>query len=296
MRRPQNDVPVRSLKVGRLQREYRVVAPADLPKEPMPVVFVFHGGTMTNGSLNMLRDSGFAELARKEGFVAVFPQGVDGHWNDKRDSAFFQSLTERGVDDVAFARAITEQLIRQYPIDLSRVYAVGVSNGGIFCHRLAHEASNLIVAIAPIIASMPDNLAPQFAPKHPVSAIIFQGDADPLIPYNGGFVGVIGGRRGKVIPAEETVQKYLRLNGITAKPEVITLPDKDPSDGTTTEAHRYPPGREGHRVEYYRVRGGGHCWFGRKPGNARVGKSSFDFRATDEAWRFFKQVPARRRS
>ncbi len=296
MRRMQNEAPVRTLKVGQLQREYRFVAPKEPKRTPMPLVFVFHGGTMRDGSVQMLRSSGFATLALRDEFIAVFPQGVDGHWNDGRNAEIFRSMRERGVDDVAFVRAMVETLGKQYPIDTNRIYAVGVSNGGIFCHLLAHEASDIVVAIAPIIASMPDTLAPKFAPKYPVSAIIFQGDADPLIPYSGGYVGVLGGRRGRVIPAEETVRKYLQLNGITGKPEVTTLLDKNPSDGTTTEVHRYPPGREGHRVDYFRVRGGGHCWFGRQPGNNRVGKTSLDFHATDEAWRFFQQVPPRRRS
>ncbi|MFQ3610400.1 MAG: PHB depolymerase family esterase [Fimbriimonadales bacterium] len=295
MRQFQSEVPPQTIRVGSLEREYRVVAPKEVPKTAMPMVFVFHGGTMRNGSVNMVRQSGFAEIALKEGLVAVFPQGVDGHWNDGRNAEIFRSLIARGVDDVAFVRQLVETLAKRYPIDTTRLYAVGVSNGGIFCHRLAHEASDLIVAIAPIIASMPDTLAPKFAPKYPVSAIIFQGDADRLIPYNGGYVGVMGGRRGKVIPAEETVRHYLRLNGISGAPEVVILPDKDPSDGTITEVHRYPPGKEGHRVEYYRVRGGGHCWFGRMPQDPRSGKTSLDFSATEAAWRFFKQVPPRRR-
>ncbi len=94
------------------------------------------------------------------------------------------------------------------------------------------------------------------------------------------------------------LKKYLAHNGITGSPQVEQLPDIDPHDGTATEVRRWPPGRDGVRVEYYLVKGGGHTM----PGDPRsqsplremlVGKTSRDFHALEDIWAFFKTCPPR---
>jgi poly(3-hydroxybutyrate) depolymerase len=83
-------------------------------------------------------------------------------------------------------------------------------------------------------------------------------------------------------------------------PEIERLPDREPKDGTTTEVRRWPPGRDGVRVEYYLVKGGGHTMPGRIRGGALherfVGKTSRDFDGLEIIWNFFKSCPPRRPS
>jgi len=74
---------------------------------------------------------GFRDMVAEEQFLAVHPDGWKGNWNDGRNAPSIASHRE-GVDDVKFVRAIVEYLASRYDIDRSRIFATGVSNGGIF--------------------------------------------------------------------------------------------------------------------------------------------------------------------
>jgi len=278
---------LQTVTVGGLEREYIVYAPKALAG-PAPLVLVFHGG---GGNARSMTRLGFNTLADKDGFVAAYPHAIDGHWNDGRDAALFRSQREK-IDDVAFVRALVDAVAKQRPIDRSRVFATGVSNGGIFCHRLAADASDLVAAVAPVIGGMAEPVAKRFAPEHPVSLLVIQGDADPLVPIDGGYVAR---NRGRVIATQDAVGRYLTLDGILGQPAKTALPDSAPNDGTTTSVTTYPPGPKGFRVQVYISHNGGHQW----PGSAQrlpealVGKTVEDFKATDVVWRFFQSCPSR---
>ena len=262
-------------------------------KGKLPVVFVFHGG---GGRGANMAAAGFQDLVAKEQFLAVYPDGWRGNWNDGRNAARIVSQQE-GVDDVKFVRAIVDDLATRHEIDRSRIFATGASNGGIFCHYLAARAADLFAGIAPVIGGLAEPVAATFNPRHPISLLVIQGDADPLVPIDGGpIAGSDCG--GRVIATEEMLKKYLVHNGITASPQAEQLPDLDHHDGTTTEVRRWPPGRDGVRVEYYLVKGGGHTMPGRGGGGrwreTLVGKTSRDFDGLEVIWNFFQSCPPRR--
>ncbi len=276
------------------ERTYIVQAPKE-PRGPLPVVFFFHGG---GGRGANMANVGFREMVAKEQFLAVYPDGWRGNWNDGRNAPRIISHRE-GVDDVKFVRAIVDDLATRYEIDRSRIFAAGVSNGGIFCHYLAAKAADMFAGIAPVIGGLAEPVAATFKPSHPISLLVIQGDEDPLVPINGGPIAG-SDRGGRVIHTEEMLKKYLAHNGITGPPQVEQLPDRDPNDGTTTEVWRWPPGRDGVRVEYYLVKGGRHTMPGRSRGGALrelfAGKTSQDFDALEVIWNFFKSCPPRARA
>jgi len=276
------------------ERTYIVQAPKQ-PRGPLPVVFFFHGG---GGRGANMANVGFREMVAKEQFLAVYPDGWQGNWNDGRNAPRIRSQQE-GVDDVKFIRAIVEDLASRYEIDRSRIFATGASNGGIFCHYLAAKAADLFAGIAPVIGGLAEPVAPTFKPSHPISLLVIQGEADPLVPIGGGPIAG-SDRGGRVIATEEMLKKYLAHNGITGPPQVEQLPDRDPNDGTITEVRRWPPGRDGVRVEYYLVKGGGHTMPGRSRGGALreafAGKTSQDFDGLEVIWNFFKSCPSRRQA
>jgi len=238
----------------------------------------------------------FNGLAEKEKFVVAYPEAVDGNWNDGRGVQFIRAQREN-IDDVKFVRMVIEDIGKQCKLDTSKVIATGISNGAFISHRLAAEASDVITAVAPVVGGMAPSIAKSFAPKYPVSLLVIQGDADPLVPIDGGYVGFRGGRRrGELVPTKDAVAKYLQANGITGEPSVKTLDDTDPDDGTTTEATTYPAGRSGARVQFYLVKNGGHTWPGRRPylPEQLIGKTSQDFDGSQVIWEFFKSCPARK--
>ena len=99
-----------------------------------------------------------------------------------------------------FIRAAVDQTTKDFPIDRSRVFATGISNGAIMSHRLAAEASDVFAAVATVAGEMAPSMAEHFQPQYSVSVLIIHGDADPLVPIGGGDVRVPGGRvRGQVL-------------------------------------------------------------------------------------------------
>ena len=277
--------------VDGINRKYHLFAPKGFDKL-LPVVLAFHGGGSNARQMELY--TRFDALAAKESFLVVYPEAVDGNWNDGRGIAGVRSQQET-IDDVKFVRLIVDRISKEYMIDRSRVFCTGISNGAFMSHRLATEASDLITAIAPVVGGMAPSMAKQFHPTYPVSILIIQGDADPLVPIRGGMVGFPRGRkRGQVVPTEETISLYLRRNGNQGDPTVTTL-DRDEKDGTSVEIRRYPDGPGGVKTQVYIVRNGGHTWAGRPlylP-EMLIGKASQEFSATEVIWEFFKSCPPR---
>lgn len=279
----------RTLEWQGLERTYRVHLP---PRggAGLPLVFAFHGGG--GNPLQAERYFRFDALADREGFVVVYPGGVDGHWNDGRDAG----LTPSGVDDVGFVRAVLEEVATRHGVDRGRVFATGISNGGIFSHRLAAEASDVFLAVGPVVAGVAEPLAGGFHPSHPISLVAIQGTEDPMVPYRGGPITAPGRRdRGRVLGLDASVALYLERDGIAGAPQVTRLPDADPEDGTTTTVDDYPTGAAGTRVRVYRVEGGGHTLPGRRgylPQRV-IGRTSRDFDGAEALWSFFATCPPR---
>jgi polyhydroxybutyrate depolymerase len=90
------------------------------------------------------------------------------------------------IDDVAFFDAMLAAVAKDYPIDEKRVYAMGISNGGMFSHYLAAHRADKLAAIAPVVGGIADPFHRKFMPAGPVSVLISQGTKDPIVPYDGG--------------------------------------------------------------------------------------------------------------
>ena len=282
--------------VDSLERTYRAVVPPR-PTRPMPLVLVLHGGGFgDNSALHVIRYTQFTKVALRERFIVVYPMAVDGNWNDGRDVDFIRAQKE-DIDDVKFIRAVVDDVAKDHPVDRTRIFSTGISNGAFMSNRLAAEASDLVAGVAPVVGGMGPSLAKSFTPRYAVSVFIIQGDADPLVPIDGGAVGMrLGKKRGLTIKSSEVVAKYLKHNGITGQPAVAMLEDTNSDDGTTTEMRIYPDGESGSKVQAYIVKNGGHTWPGKRQylTEKLVGKTSQDFDATEAIWEFFKSCPPRR--
>src|ERR1700722_8989314 len=118
---------IRKLTVAGLSREYVVHVPEGHDqKTPMPVVLALHGATM-NGPM-MAWFSGLNMKADEAGFIAVYPNGTGLYssltWNGGNCCG---SAMRRNVDDVAFIKALLDDLAQAFQIDSRQVYATGMS-------------------------------------------------------------------------------------------------------------------------------------------------------------------------
>lgn len=286
------DPRLETIAVGALEREFLLHVPDGLPDAPLPLVFVFHGGNgHAVGTMNLTR---FNEVADREKFLVVYPQGVGRSWNDGRVTEVTQAHRE-GVDELAFFDSLLAHLSERHPVDARRVHATGISNGAIFSHYLAAKRAGKVASIAPVVGGIADPFHERFDPAQPVSVLIVQGTADPLVPYEGGKIaGPDGKNRGGIIATDEAVRLWTRANGCSPEPEVAWLPDRDPGDGCRTESRTWSGGRDGTEVVLWRIEGGGHTW----PGGLQylpariIGPVTRDF-GSQEIWEFFERNPKR---
>ncbi|MCI0514619.1 hypothetical protein L0128_15505, partial [candidate division KSB1 bacterium] len=232
----------------------------------------------------------FNSLAGQEGFIVAYPDGYEQHWNDGRQVESFETH-QKGVDDVLFISKMIEAIHKIHPIDSTRIFATGISNGGIFCHYLAGHLSPRIAAIAPVVANMAVPFHEQFNPTWPVSVLIIQGEKDKLIPINGGEVA--RGNRGEVISMDATIQKWLAANDCTSEVTRGNLPDLEPDDGCKVEWTTYQNCQPGIELKVLLIKGGGHTWPGGPQYRSKfvIGNVCRDFSATEMIWEFFKNHP-----
>ncbi|MGE5193720.1 MAG: alpha/beta hydrolase family esterase [Deltaproteobacteria bacterium] len=276
---------LRSLHSDGRTRSYHVHVPPQYDATaPTPVVLAYHG-LMTNG-LMMAGFSGLNKKADEAGFVVVYPNGNGSgnlmlFWN----AGGMRQREGEKADDVAFTARLLDDLATLINIDPKRVYATGLSNGGMMCYRLAAELSDRIAAIAPVAGTMAID---EPAPKRPVPVIHFHGTEDTFVPFGGSEA-----RAKRFIPfksVDETMRLWAKIDGCPEEPMATGLPDSA-EDGTTVTRKIWGPGKEGAEVVLYTVTGGGHTWPGMPPIVKFLGKSTKDISANDLMWEFFQKHP-----
>jgi polyhydroxybutyrate depolymerase len=279
-----------------LERTYRIhIPPSFNNNTPVPLVFALHGGLGTGeGMERSLTLGGFNTLSDQEGFIVVYPDGIEKHWNDGRKNVTYYAHTEN-IDDVGFISALIDKYVEEYNIDPERIYSTGISNGAMMSYRLACELSEKIAAIAPVAGNVPEDIVPQCSPSKPVSVLVISGTDDPLVPWDGGHVtGPFGSKKlGKVLSVNDSIHYWIDHNNCNSTPEVTWLPDTDPSDGTLVWREVYGQGNNGTEVILYGIKCGGHTW----PDGLQylskiiIGKTCRDINANEIIWEFFKQHP-----
>lgn len=273
-----------------LKRTYTLYRPAHLdPKTQHPLLLCLHGGTGTGSGMQKLTFDRFNELADRDGWLVAYPDGIGKNWNDGRkidDEAHGKNL-----DDVGFLSALIDLMVQKEGADPKRVYVTGISNGAMMTCRLACELSNKIAAGAPVAGSMPKNLPAVCSPKFPVPMLFINGDKDPLVPFEGGFVHFFRRKRGEIIAPAQAAADWAALDGCKGAPVTTALPVKDPKDPTRVDRIAYPRSANGSEVLFFVVHGGGHTWpSGMKyAGEWAVGKVSRQLDTCDLLWDFFKR-------
>jgi polyhydroxybutyrate depolymerase len=223
-----------------------IVLPGKGPRSP--TVIVLHGATAT--AEWTARTSGFTEAAAAHGFASVFPQGIARQWSDGREGR------REAVDDVGFLRLLVTGLVDRSVAEPSRIYLAGISNGGMMTYRMLCEASELFAGAATIIASMPGGIGERCHIARPLPIVMFNGTADPMVPYDGGGVG-LGGRRGLVWGAERTALFMAGLNGCSPDPQT-SVPTSPADEAIHVTRLEWSQCASGQPVALYRFEGGGH--------------------------------------
>jgi polyhydroxybutyrate depolymerase len=263
-----------SIEVGGVSRTYLVYRPASLPAKA-PLVVMLHGGF---GSASQAEKSyGWDAEADREHFVVAYPDGLGRAWNTGGGCCGTPGKTN--ADDTGFITAMVSAIGRQVPVDAARVYATGISNGGIMAYTLACHTA-IFAAIGPDSAT---ELGSCPAP-HPLSVIHIHGTADTRIPYQGGEGQGVAHIDGPSVPSLNA-----RWRGVDhcASPAVRTV------GAVTTSTASCPAGQA---VELITIAGAGHQWPGAasRPVLQRLlgtDPPSTALNATQVIWQFFAAHP-----
>lgn len=205
---------------GGEQRSYLVHVPSTVePSVPAPLVIWFHG---ILGSSQDYRASGFREVADREGFVLVAPNGIDSAWNVGPCC----TARRRNIDDVAFAKALVEKIKESACIDPRRVYAAGFSMGGGMSHYLACHAADVFAAVAPSAFDLLKENIDECTPARPISVASFRNRADNFVYYDGTpdstppntFITQDVSTRINILGAEATFDAWGEIDGCTDTP------------------------------------------------------------------------------
>lgn len=127
------------IKVDNTTRSYRLYVPESVNLEAeAPLLIAFHGLGIDSKDL-MPQYTQLNQTAAAKGFILVYPQAVDGSW----------ALEAKKItNDINFYDKLVESLSARYKINASRIYVLGMSNGGYFAHMIGKERSKKIAAAA----------------------------------------------------------------------------------------------------------------------------------------------------
>jgi polyhydroxybutyrate depolymerase len=284
-----------SLTHQQLRRSYLVhVPPQAAEGRPLPVVVNFHGGGSNAEVVKAY--TRMDRAADRDGYIAVYPNGSSGFgnrfltWNAGNCCGPAVALQ---IDDVGFIHAVLNELPRRTPVDRSRIYVTGLSNGAMMAYRFAAEAASRVAAVSGVAGAMS---LQNFNPSRPMPVLHIHSTQDHIARFDGGFgpPAALADTRMFHPPVEEMLRKWLDHNACPLKPRSVDVIAGEP--GTPDEAHSairrvHGPCREGVEVVLLQISGAGHVW----PGGVRdympqlLGTGTAVIDANTEIWKFFSR-------
>jgi polyhydroxybutyrate depolymerase len=180
-------------------REALVFAPAAPSPGKAPLIFAFHGhgGNMRGAAEWMGFQAAWPEA------VVVYPQGLPTKTKiDPRGlrPGWQREPGQNGDRDLKLVDAILATMRQKFPVDDSRIYAAGFSNGGFFSYLLWAKRSAVFAAFGVCAGLVNPDLPP--AEARPV--IHIAGENDRIVHFS---------------DQKDTIQTVLRWNGCPSSGE-----------------------------------------------------------------------------
>lgn len=261
-------------------RSYLLHIPDRLPPGKHALVLVFHGGG--GNGVNAARVSGMSAVADRRGFIVAYPNGSGRGgriltWNVGNCCGY---ALDHHVDDVGFVRALIDKLTAELPVDPNRVYATGISNGGMLSYRVGCELADKVAAIAPVAGALDG----ECHPSAPVSVAAFHGTEDQHVLFEGGpSISRADTHSRTDRPVRETVAFWAEHDHCSRK-KTDTI-----ASGVTLET--WGGCVDGTEVSLYVLQGFGHAWPGGKRGSPWGDNPAAAISASEAMWTFFREHP-----
>ncbi len=192
--------------IDSLTRNYAVYEPKSVSK----ILILMHGG-----GGNYSKIVGNTKITEyfdiNDNTLLIVPNGIDNNWNDERVTSN-GSLVHK-VDDEVFINNLIDIYAKKYSVNVTNIYLIGLSNGGIFTHNYACKHAN-VGNIFTVVGNFPVTSAPLLCTTSNVNNVLMLNSPnDQVVPYEGGAVGGYRKAKGFVLSVTETV-KIWQKNGV----------------------------------------------------------------------------------
>jgi polyhydroxybutyrate depolymerase len=249
------------LKQGDTQRYTAIYSPPDIaPGERLPLVLLLHGHA--GNSTTIVDEGNWEPEIIEDRFILAAPEGVSKSWNA---GGCCRIATTLAVRDVAWLDAVIADLAARPDVDPSRVFMVGMSNGGMMTYRYLCRHADRIAGAASVEGT---NFA-GCTPDRSIPILHVAGTADRVVPYDGGrsTAGVVLAS-GPFPAVEPSMEGIATAAGCGAEPQVVE------TAGVVTRT--WSGCRRGATVQLATVRDLQHMW-----------PTGVPYDATPEILRFF---------
>ena len=221
-----------------------------------------HGSGQNGVQIRLETGYAFDRLADQYGFGVVYPSAGSFDWNDCSKVGDF-SADGRELDHVQFLALLADKLVAENGFDPQRVFATGVSSGGLMALRLAVEAPARYRAVAAVSANLA--IANNFkctAAASGTSVMLMNGTEDPIVHHEGGETSLFGlfYKGGELRSSRETAQYFADLNKLASAPIIdskTTPVASNHKDAQNVERMRWSNNGT-KEVELVTIIGGGH--------------------------------------
>jgi len=276
-------------------RPYKLYIPTGYAEQRLPLVVMLHGCTQTADAF--ARGTRMNALADEQPCFVLYPEQTHAANRSRCWNWFKRGDQRRGQGEPAIIAGMTQEVMRCYRVDPNRVYVAGLSAGGAMAAVLAtaypeiyaavgvhsglasgsaHDLPSALAAMRGMPARTSGEPSEPASDAPPTPTIVFHGDRDRTVhPRN----------------SDQLVSRSLEQNGTSADGP-IERGQVPGGRAYTRVVHRDPAGRA--VLEYWRVHGGGHAWFGGSSGGSYTDPKGPD--ATREMLRFFLQNTLEQRS
>jgi polyhydroxybutyrate depolymerase len=236
-----------SLTVGGVSRTYFVYLPKSYSSsQKVPVVFVLH--PFSKDAAWAEHTMGWDRCADKNGFIVVYGQSSSdrGVWN----AGLTRSERASGADDVGYLEAVVDAVETSYSVDMSHVYMVGFSAGAIMTAKLGSTIPKSLTAIATVEGTTGFADQDMFVPSSPLSAIMFRGTADDVVPYTSDVTSSLF--HAQMYSATGSASDWAQADGCASTPTTSQV------NGGHILLTDYKGGAGGGEVQLMTVNGGKH--------------------------------------
>jgi len=221
-------------------RTYYVSYPENLEIGSAPLIINMHG--FGGNASQQMSYTQMDQYAHNQNIAVVYPQGLNNSWN------VYTYWDSNPYDDVEFINIMIDDISENFDIDLDRIYACGMSNGGYMAYRLACDLSDEIAAFGSVTGNFMINneMNDCLDQGRKIPIIHFHGTSDPIVNYySPSFDGSL--------TVEESISFWSEYNDLST--ELIE------TINSNVEVYTYSNNTGLEEFVHYKVYGGGHEWF-----------------------------------